>query len=120
MSATNQFNGLAMPVFTAFGWAGEETATQFALSQLELFIQSLQVELPRPVQSIFPHSGINKMHQNVYLAAEKETEKGLHIVYNARPMSLELQVALTNKAAIAKGLKQAEKQPALWHRLITR
>ena len=35
MSATNQFNGLTMPVFTAFGWAGEETAIQFALSQLD-------------------------------------------------------------------------------------
>jgi hypothetical protein len=119
MSATNQFTGLPMPVFTAFGWAGEETAIQFALSQLELFIHALRSTMPRATQSIFPFSGLNQTLQNVYLAANQEIESDLHIVFNARPMSLELQAALTNKTVLTKALKQAEKQPAIWHRLIT-
>lgn len=49
MSTTN-FTGLTMPVFTAFGWAGEETAIKFAFTQLEAFIGALHVNLPRTVQ----------------------------------------------------------------------
>ncbi|KAA3662744.1 MAG: hypothetical protein DWQ04_12610 [Chloroflexi bacterium] len=119
MSTTNEFFGLPMPVFTAFGWAGEETALKFALSQLELFINALHAKLPKPIQTKLPNHGLSEANQNVYLAANKDVEKNVHIVFNARPMSLELQVALTDKQALTKAWKLAEKQPVIWHRLIT-
>ena len=37
MVQANQFAGLTMPVFSAFGWSGEETAINFALDQLQMF-----------------------------------------------------------------------------------
>jgi len=43
----------------------------------------------------------------------------VHIVFFARPMSLELQLVLSEKKALAKGLKYAEEQPALAHRVVT-
>lgn len=119
MSESNEFNGLPMPVFTAFGWAGEETAIQFALSQLELFINNLHAKLPRSVRDILPFRGLSQVDRNVYLAAEKEPEKGLHIVFNARPMSLEMQIVLANKAALTQALQQISAQPTMAHRLIT-
>lgn len=119
MSTTNEFSGLPMPVFTAFGWAGEDTALQFALSQLELFINSLHAQLPKPIQAKLPHYGLSQENQNVFLSADKDVEKNVHILFNARPMSLELQVALTNKQLLTKAWKLAEKQPVIWHRLIT-
>ncbi len=119
MSTTNEFSGLPMPVFTAFGWAGEETALQFALSQLELFINALHAQLPRSIQAKLPYYGLSQVNQNVYLSADKDVEKNVHIVFNARPMSLELQVALTDKQLLTKAWKLAEKQPVILHRLIT-
>jgi len=119
MSNENQFFGLPMPVFTAFGWAGEETALQFALSQLELFINALHAKLPRPMQTKLPNFGLSQVNKNVYLAANQDVEADIHLIYNARPMSLELQVALTNKQALNKAWKLAVKQPIMWHRLVT-
>jgi len=58
MSATNQFTGLPMPVFTAFGWAGEETAIKFALEQLELFIQQLHAGLSKGAREMKPRAFI--------------------------------------------------------------
>ncbi|HEX6386156.1 MAG TPA: hypothetical protein VF177_15910 [Anaerolineae bacterium] len=119
MPSANQFNGLMMPVFTAFGWAGEETAIKYALEQMELFINALHARLPRATQSKFPHVGVNAVNQAVYLAASPEVEGDIHIAFYARPMSLELQLAITDEKVLAKGLKEAQKQPALAHRLIT-
>ena len=119
MTTTDEFFGLPMPVFTAFGWAGEETALKFALSQLELFINALHAELPAPIKNKLAFSGLSSANQNVYLSANKEVESDIHLVFNARPMSLELQVALTNKQALTKAWKLAEKQPIIFHRLIT-
>ena len=119
MSTTNEFSGLPMPVFTAFGWAGEETALQFALSQLEIFIKTLHDQLPRLIQTKLLFYGLSQANKNVYLAANKDVESDIHLIFNARPMSLELQVALTNKLALTKAWRLAEKQPILWHRHIT-
>lgn len=119
MSNNNQFSGLPMPVFTAFGWAGEETAINFALSQLEAFIHALHASLPKSVQMLLPHAGLSKENQNVFLAAHENVEEDLHIAFNARPMSLELQVGLADKTVLAKTLKQMQAQPMISHRLIT-
>lgn len=119
MSNNGEFTGLPMPVFTAFGWAGEEAALQFALSQLELFIQKLHAALPAGVKARFPNFGLSEENRNVYLAASEDVEEDVHIVFNARPMSLEMQLAILDKQLLAKGLTQAEKQPVACHRLIT-
>lgn len=119
MPSIKQFNGLPMPVFTAFGWAGEETAIKFALEQMELFIHALHARLPRSIQSRLGHVGVSAANQAVYLAASPEVESDVHIAFYARPMSLELQLAITDEKALTKGFKEAQKQPALAHRLIT-
>lgn len=115
----SQFNGLAMPVFTAFGWAGEETAIQYALSQLELFVQSLHASLPRDVRDQFTHYGLDKVTQTVYLASGEDVEKSLVISFLARPMSMEMQLSLQDKQALTKAWKSAEKDTSLAHRFIT-
>jgi hypothetical protein len=119
MPSIKQFNGLTMSVFTAFGWAGEETAIKYALEQMELFINALHARLPRAVQNKLGHVGISPATQTVYLAASPEVESDVHIAFYARPMSLELQLAITDEKVLAKGFKEAQKQPALAHRLIT-
>jgi len=119
MTTSQNFNGLTMPVFTAFGWAGQEAAVNFALEQLELFIRSLHASLPRAVQTVFPFAGINKEDKSVYLAASEDVDSDIHITFVTRPMSLELVLALTEKQMIAKALKYAEKQPVIAHRYIT-
>ncbi len=119
MSATNQFAGLPMPVFTAFGWAGEEAAIKFALEQLEQFIQQLHAELSQEARELFPYTGLNNETKSVYLAADSEAEENLYISFFARPMSLELQLAVTDPKVLANGYKIATAQPTLAHRLIT-
>lgn len=109
--ANYQFDGLTMPVFTAFGWAEEETAITYALSQLEVFSDALYMQLPRDIQAQFPYHGMNKSNQNVYLATESDPEAGLYIVFNARPMSLELVMAISDKKALNNAYQMAEKQP---------
>lgn len=108
-----------MPVFTAFGWAGEETAIKYALSQLELFIRELHRILPRNVQEKFPYYGLSKEEQLVYLSASEKVGDDVFISFFARPMSLELQLTITNEAVLNKIYRQAEKEPILCHRLIT-
>ncbi len=108
-----------MPVFTAFGWAGEETAIKYALSQLELFIRELHRVLPRQVQEKFPYYGLSKENQSVYLSAAENMGEDAFISFFARPMSLELQMTISNEAVLTKIYRQAEKEPALCHRLIT-
>jgi len=57
MSST-RFNGLSMPVFSAFGWAGEEQALKYALSELESFINALYESLPKDTQALFSVHGL--------------------------------------------------------------
>jgi len=108
-----------MPVFTAFGWAGQEAAINYALEQLEVFIFSLQATLPRSVQAEFAYAGLSHQSQTVYLAANEDVESDIHIVFIARPMSLEMQLVLTDKKVLAKALKLAEAKPMMAHRLVT-
>lgn len=120
METTEEFTGLGMPVFTAFGWAGEETALKYALSQLELFITTLHANLPGTLKNELPEFGLSEEGQGVYLAADSNVESNVHVAFYARPMSLEVQLTLTNKEVLSKGLKQMEKDPAGFLRLLTR
>ncbi|MCP4425876.1 MAG: hypothetical protein GY803_15395 [Chloroflexi bacterium] len=119
MEEIQDFTGLTMPVFTAFGWAGEETALNFALSQLEMFIGELHKALPRSAREKLPGFGLSRETQAVYLATDADGESGVHIAFYARPMSLEMQLVISDKKVLAKGLGAAEKQPSLCHRLVT-
>jgi hypothetical protein len=119
MSTKTSFSGLLMPVFTAFGWAGEETAINYALDQLEQFVHSLHNNLSRQAKGDLPFAGLSRANQSVYLSASEAPEEDLHIAFFARPLNLEMQVALTNTKALAKALKNAEAQPVMAHRLIT-
>lgn len=117
-SATS-FVGLTMPVFTAFGWTGEENALKFAFSQLEEFVVLLHARLPRTIQEKLPAFGLSQETQSVYLAASSDIESNVHIVFNARPMSFEIQLAITAKEVLNKAFKRAESDLSTCHRLIT-
>lgn len=105
--ATTNFTGLTMPVFSAFGWAGEEAALEFAFTQLELFIKQLHAQLPRQVQSELPYSGLSREAQAVYLASDEEDiESDVHLAFYARPMSLEMQLVVVDELVLSKGLKK--------------
>lgn len=119
MPSTNQFTGLQMPVFSAFGWAGEEKAIEFALSQLELFIDTLYYYLNRDIQTQFPFHGLDRTTQSVYLSSHENPDEGLHIAFNARPMSLELSLGLSDKALLAKAYKALEAAPTTFYQLVT-
>ncbi len=119
MSATKQFTGLPMPVFTAFGWAGEETAIKFALEQLENFIQQLHANLSPDARAIFPYAGLNNEAQSVYLAAAEEIETDVFISFFARPMSFEMQLGITDQKVLLKAYKSATAKPTMAHRLVT-
>jgi hypothetical protein len=108
-----------MPVFTAFGWAGEETAIKFALSQFEAFVSELQANLSKEAKEKFPFYGLNEEHQAVYLSAKEGVFDDVYITFFARPMSLEMQLAIQDEALLKKAYKQTETQPTMSHRLIT-
>lgn len=112
------FTGLSMPVFTAFGWAGEETAIQFALSQLDVFIKTLHQNLSREAQSYFPFFGLDKEARTVYIATQREPQSGIFITFDARPMSLDVRLNITDTDTLSKGLKAAEANIPAWHRYI--
>ena len=112
MQPTEEFTGLGMPVFTAFGWAGEEAAQNYALSQLEQFAATLQANLPVDLRNELPVHGLSVADRNAYLAAEEDAESDVHITFNVRPTSLEMQLALTDKAALNRAFKQLTKNPA--------
>lgn len=101
-----------MPVFTAFGWAGEETAITFALSQMELFIQSLYFNLPRETQALFPYRGLDRGSQTVYLAVEEDPTSGPYVAFSARPTSWEQSLTISGKAALKKAYSVAAARPA--------
>jgi hypothetical protein len=86
---------------------------------LELFVHELHKALPHSVKEKLPAAGLNHQSQTVYLAEAEGDEAGAYIAFLARPMSLEIQLAIQDKKALAKGLKLAEKQSAKCHRLIT-
>lgn len=119
IDSPKRFTGLNMPVFTAFGWAGEETALKYALSQLELFIEALHARLPNSIQAELPYFGLNQLSQSIYLAAAADVESDVHIAFYARPMSLEIQLVVSDKKTLAKGLKRAIKEPTQCHHLVT-
>lgn len=112
------FNGLTMPVFTAFSWAGEETAINYALSQLELFAKDVRAKLPPEIREDFAHVGISTESQAVYIATSEDVETDVHIVFNARPLSFEIQMALSHKKALSKGLARAMKDAEKTHKQI--
>lgn len=113
------FSGLNMPVFAAFGWAGEENALKYAFSQLESFIATLHANSSRNVQVQFPFFGLNKEGQGVYLASSLSTASEPYIAFYARPASLELQLAITDKMALAKAWQAVKATPDQWRRLLT-
>jgi len=115
----DKFDGLAMPVFTAFGWAGEEQALKYALSQLDNFIQNLYSSLPREAQTLFKSHGLDATTQSAYLGVEVDPSLGLVITYSARPMNLELLLGITNKGSLARAYKAAENRPDVFHGLLT-
>lgn len=118
MQATPDFTGLGMPVFMAFGWAGEETALRYALSQLELFAAELHGKLPPAMQDDLPFVGLNEEIQSSFMAAAEAVDEDVHIFFNARPASLEIQVALTNKDALNKCWKQLSGSPDSFQKLL--
>lgn len=113
-----QFVGLTMPVFTAFGWAGEETAQKFALSQLEEFINRLHVNLPRDIQTRFPFFGLDRSGQSIYLAASSQAETAPFFAFYARPLSFEMQFAIRDRMALSKAWGACEANPDRWLRLM--
>jgi hypothetical protein len=118
MQTSGDFTGLGMPVFTAFGWAGEEAALNYALAQLELFVATLHASLTENQRENLPFFGLNKETQNVYLAGAEDPEQDVYVTFNARPASLEMQLALTDKEALKRALGRIEKDPLALRRLL--
>lgn len=116
MSTDSQFNGLPLPVFTAFGWAGEETAIKFALSHLEVFVKKLHQDLSPHAKLELPLNGVNPEAQLVYLANNREPEDGPYITFIARPTTFELRLCMTNRLVVHRGLRLAEGDPTTWYK----
>lgn len=119
MQASKEFSGLTMPVFSAFGWAGEENALKYALAQLQLFIDALYLRLPPDVRNEFASRGLSPENQNVYLATGDTYEKEAFVAFNARPMSLEVQFGIVGKNLLSKGLAAVNKDPVVAHHTLT-
>ena len=117
--SSNDFNGLSMPVFTAFGWAGEEQALSYALSELENFIEILYQSLPKETQSLFQSHGLDTASQNVFLGVDEVPDEGLVIAYSARPLNLEVMLGIRHKSALTKAYRLAEDKPDVFHGLLT-
>jgi len=112
MAQTNLFSGLTMPVFSAFGWTGEEAAISFALDQLQLFIDALFYSLPREVQAQFPVHGVDAAAQLAYLAVNDDPETDLYIAFLTRPLNLEISLIITEKSALSRVYRKVKIQPA--------
>lgn len=120
MLDTQPFNGLTMPVFNAFGWAGEAQAMKFALSQLELFIAKLQESLPADLQAIFPYAGLDQTTKLIYLAANEEIEKDIFVTFLVRPLSFQITLNVTDKKLLAKSFKRADTNAKQWYQIFAR
>ncbi len=119
MQASKDFSGLTMPVFSAFGWAGEENALKYALAQLQLFIDALYMRLPPDSRADFPLRGLSPENQNVYLATGDTYDADAYIAFNARPMSLEIQMGIMGRTLLSKGLATVNKDPVAAHHVLT-
>lgn len=118
MQTSQEFTGLGMPVFTAFGWAGEETALKYALSQLELFAATLHANLNESQRENLPYHGLNSEAQTAYLSGAENPDEDVHLTFVARPTSLEMQLALTDKEALKRALGRIDKDPQALRRLL--
>ncbi len=119
MQLSKDFTGLTMPVFSAFGWAGEENALKYALSQMQLFIEALFLRLPADIRDDFSTYGLSAENQNVYLATGDTFDKEAFIAFNARPMSLEVQLGIVGQNVLSKGLAAINKDPAAAYHVLT-
>ncbi|MBP6015217.1 MAG: hypothetical protein KA586_00705 [Candidatus Promineofilum sp.] len=119
MQTSKEFSGLTMPVFSAFGWAGEENALKYALAQLQLFIDALYLRLPPDSRADFPLRGLSPENQNVYLATGETYDADAYIAFNARPMSLEIQMGIMGRTLLSKGLAAVNKDPAAAHHVLS-
>lgn len=119
MQGSNGFNGLTMPVFAAFGWAGEENALKYALAQLESFVEALYLQLPANVRDEFASRGLSREAQNVFLATADAYDKEAYIAFNARPASLEVLLGVVGQTALSKGLAAINKDPVAAHHTLT-
>ncbi len=99
------FNGLTMPVFTAFSWAGQEQAIQYALGQLDEFIKLMHLRLSRETQTIFPQRGLDKTSQGVFLARDLETQRDLYMTFHASARSFRYAVSLFDRNALNRAFK---------------
>ncbi len=115
MQPSKEFSGLTMPVFTAFGWAGEENALKYALSQLQAFIDLLYLRLPADVRGEFMTHALSHENQNVYLGTGDSYDSDAYIAFNARPMSLEIQLGIVGHNLLSKGLAAVNKDIAAAH-----
>ncbi|MFK7805104.1 MAG: hypothetical protein AB8G95_25955 [Anaerolineae bacterium] len=113
-----QFNGLPMPVFTAFGWDGEEAAITFALSQLELFVNGLYAIISEPARFRLPFHGLNHEARVAWFGINREPELGPYVAFVARPSAFEMRISVTDPAAINRGLRAAEKDPQKWFKML--
>lgn len=121
MTQPQPFHGLTMPVFAAFGWAGEEQATKFALSQLEAFVTRVHGDLSHDLRAIFPYSGIDRGGGVVYLAADKDdVESDLHILYYARPMSFQIALGISEKAKLLDVFRRLEESAGHFYQALIR
>lgn len=111
----SQFTGLMMPVFSAFGWAGQEAAVKYALSQLDLFVGRLHAALPQELQSMFPHFGVEPDTQMVYISSDHRLEAEPYFTFQARPLSFEMTLHITDELYIGKMLSVAERQFDSWY-----
>jgi hypothetical protein len=119
MQSNTGFNGLTMPVFAAFGWAGEEAAINFALDQLEHFINDVYAVLSRDARTLFPFHGVDRQAQIAFLGSEEEPESKLFISIAARPASLETNLAVRNKEVLTKALRAMVTKSETFFDLIT-
>ena len=110
-----EFSGLTMPVFTAFGWAGEEAAINYALSQLDGFARALHEALAENITAYMPFFGLDKGNQVSYIAVERDHESGPFFSFIARPMTFEMRLNVTNRKAIGAILSAAEKDATGWY-----
>lgn len=118
MQNPKDFAGLSMPVFTAFGWEGEENALKYALSQLEMFVAALYSRLPAQARAELPTYGLSTEGQNAYLSTGSGYDDEAFIAFNARPMSFEVLLGITDKTALSKGLAAVNKDlPAAYNAL---
>lgn len=114
------FNGLTMPVFTAFGWAGEEAAIKYAYTNLQLFVQAIHQAFPREMQSYFPHYGVDKESQCAYLARNESVESDLYVTFHTRPMAFRIDVNLTDRAVLLSGFQRLAQDTAQFYRGLIR